>query len=195
MMTALAAVALFAIGALPLWAEEVTLELDSARTVVSFTTSDTVHTVRGSFKLKRGSITYDPATGQAHGEVVVDATSEDTGIAMRDRKVKKDVLESQTYPEITFVPDHLEGALPPQGDFKVDIHGVFRIHGGDHEMTVPLQVQHKPDGFEVSTHFRVPYHDWGMKNPGTFFIRVSNRVEIDVRTVARLAAHPVDRAP
>lgn len=169
-------------------AQETTLTLDPQQTQISFTTSDTIHAVHGSFKLTRGSITFDPATGKASGQVVVDSTSEDTGTGMRDRKVKKDVLESQTYPEIVFVPDRIEGAVPPQGDFEVKVHGAFRIHGSDHEVTVTVQAQHKPDGLAVSTDFVVPYQSWGLKNPSTLFIRVSDTVQISVRSIARPSA-------
>ena len=169
-------------------AQETTLTFDPAQTHIDFTTSDTVHTVRGAFKLKRGSITFDPATGKASGEVVVDSTSEDTGSGMRDHKVRKDVLESQTYPEIVFVPDHIDGAVPPQGDFEVKVHGVFRIHGGDHEQTLTVKAQHQADALAVSTDFAVPYQKWGMKNPSTLFLRVSDTVQISVRSIARASA-------
>jgi hypothetical protein len=33
----------------------------------------------------------------------------------------------------------------------------------------------------------VPYVQWGMKNPSTLFLRVSNKVEISIHTVARAA--------
>jgi len=169
-------------------AQETTLTFDPAQAQINFTTSDTIHTVHGAFKLKQGSITFDPATGKATGQLVVDSTSEDTGSSTRDRKVRKDVLESQTYPEIVFVPDRLEGAVPREGDFDVKVHGAFRIHGGDHDLTLTVHAQHKPEGLAVLSDFDVPYQKWGMKNPSTLFIRVSDTVHISVHAVARSAA-------
>src|SRR5579862_8613737 len=51
----------FAFCALPLAAAESTVELDPARTTISFTLADVLHTVHGTFTLKRGSITFDSA--------------------------------------------------------------------------------------------------------------------------------------
>ena len=59
------------------------------------------------FKLKHGALQLDPA-GKISGEIVVDATSGDSGSGMRDRKMHKEVLESERYPEISFRPDRVE---------------------------------------------------------------------------------------
>ena len=63
-----------------------------------FTLGDVLHTVRGSFKLKRGSVRFDPDTGQAGGEIVVDVTSGNTNGDARDRRMDKAILESARYP-------------------------------------------------------------------------------------------------
>jgi len=51
--------------------------------------------VHGTFQLKSGTIRFDPATSTASGAVIVDVTSGASGSAARDRKMHKDVLESQ----------------------------------------------------------------------------------------------------
>ena len=50
---------------------------------------------------------------------------------MRDRKMHKEVLESERYPEISFRPDRVEGPVASQGKSSVKVHGMFRIHGVD----------------------------------------------------------------
>jgi polyisoprenoid-binding protein YceI len=147
---------------------------------VAFTLGDTVHTVHGSFSIKRGKVTYNPSTGEISGEVVLDATTAHTGNGMRDRKMHKEVLESAKYPEIVFRPDHVDGKVGMHGTSTVQVHGIFSIHGGDHEMTVPIQVDMASDHWIATGHFVVPYAKWGMKNPSTFILRVSESVEIDV---------------
>jgi polyisoprenoid-binding protein YceI len=169
----------------PLCAQQTTLNFDPQQTQVEFTLGDVLHTVRGSFKLKRGTITYDPASGAAQGKIVVDATSGDSGSSMRDRKMHKEILESQMYPEISFIPDHVTGDIPPQGDFQVQVHGTFRIHGGDHDLTLYVQAQRKAEGMALSTQFEVPYQKWGMKNPSTLFLRVSDTVHIQVYSLVK----------
>ena len=44
-------------------AAESTVELDPARTLITFTLGDVLHTVHGTFKLKHGSLKFDSATG------------------------------------------------------------------------------------------------------------------------------------
>ena len=85
-------------------AQDAVLELDPAQTQFNFTLGDVLHTVRGTFKLKRGTVKFDPATGHASGLVVVDATSGNSGSNARDHKMHKDILESAQYPEVTFAP-------------------------------------------------------------------------------------------
>lgn len=157
-------------------------DLVPSQTTVTFALGDVMHTVHGAFALTRGKVTYNPSTGEMSGEVVVDATSGHTGIGMRDRKMHKEVLESGKYPEIIFRPDRLEGRVGTNGVSNVQVHGVFAIHGSDHEMTIPIQVEVAPDHWTASGHFVVPYAKWGMKNPSTFVLRVSESVAIDVHT-------------
>ena len=92
-----------------------------------------LHTVHGTFKLKSGSIVFDPRTGDASGEIVVDAKSGESGNHTRDGKMQKEVLESARFPEIVFFPKHVSGSVPAQGSSTLQVQGVFRIHGGDHD--------------------------------------------------------------
>ena len=114
------------------------------------------------------------------GSIVVDAGSGDSGSGMRDRKMNKEVLESARYPEIAFRPDRIEGAVAPLGKSSVMVHGIFSIHGADREITVPAQVETSADHWTATVHFTVPYEKWGMKNPSTLFLKVTDSVEIDL---------------
>jgi polyisoprenoid-binding protein YceI len=178
------ALILGAIGS-PAQTAGVALEFLPAQTTVAFTLGDTLHTVHGAFELKRGRVNYNPSTGEVSGEIVLDATSGHTGNGMRDKKMHKEILESAKYPEIIFRPDRVEGKVPPEGASTVQIHGVFTIHGADHEMTAPVQVEMAPDHWTATAHFVVPYEKWGIKNPSTFILRVSESVEIDVHATGR----------
>jgi polyisoprenoid-binding protein YceI len=161
-------------------AQDTAFHADPAQTSVKFTLGDVLHTVRGTFQLKRGTLQFDPSSGKVTGEIVVDASSGESGSGMRDRKMHKEILESNRYPEISFHPDKIEGPVASQGKSSVKIHGMFNIHGVDHEMTVPTEVEISPDHWTANVHFTVPYTKWGMKNPSTLFLRVNDSVEIDL---------------
>jgi len=150
------------------------LELDPSKTEVQFTLHDVLHTVHGTFKLKKGSIHWDPDSGKASGEIIVDVTSGASGSDARDHRMHKEILESQRYPEATFTPDRVDG--------KFDVHGVFKIHGGDHELTLHFQVDRTGDQYTASTHFTIPYVQWGMKDPSNFLLKVDKTVEMDIKT-------------
>jgi len=174
------------VGAETLRAQDTTLELDPANTQIAFTLAATLHTVHGTFKLKGGTIHFNPATGSASGIVVVDATSGDTGNKGRDHKMHQEVLESQRYPEITFTPTKLSGKVELQGDSTVEVDGAFRLHGADHPITLILPVQTKGNTLSVRTHIVIPYVAWGLKNPSTFLLHVGDKVEVDVTAAAKV---------
>jgi polyisoprenoid-binding protein YceI len=168
-------------------AQETSLRLDPQLTTVNYTLSDVLHTIHGTFQLKQGALQLDPSTGKLSGEIVVDAKSGQSGTAMRDRKMHREILESDRYPEITFRPDHVEGTVALLGKSSVQVHGVFNLHGADHELTAPADVEITPDHWSATVHFSVPYVKWGIKNPSTLFLRVSESVDIDLTATGPVA--------
>jgi polyisoprenoid-binding protein YceI len=180
------------LAAVSLSAQETALQIDPMRTEVGFTLADVLHTVHGKFTLKSGSIRFDPATGKASGELVVDAASGASGSPARDRRMHQNILESAKYPEIVFRPDRVAGKVEPQGTSQVELHGVFTIHGKPHEIVLAVQVEANGDQYTATAHFTVPYVQWGMKNPSTLILRVSDKVDIDIKTVARPPANTAE---
>jgi polyisoprenoid-binding protein YceI len=183
---ALVAVALAA-ASLSAHAQETLLRLDPQHTTIKYTLGDVLHTVHGTFQLKQGALQLDPSSGKLSGEIVVDAKSGQSGTAMRDRKMHREILESERYPEIVFRPDHVEGAIAYSGKSSVQVHGIFTIHGADHELTAPAEVDFAPNHWTATIHFSVPYVKWGMKNPSTLFLRVTESVDIDIEATGSIA--------
>jgi polyisoprenoid-binding protein YceI len=151
-------------------------DLDASQSSAAFTLGDVLHTVHGTFKVKRGSIRFDLSTGSASGEIIVDATSGESGSGARDKRMHRNVLESQQFPEISFAPTRVRGTVSQTGESKVDIDGTFTIHGASHQLTASAVVT--ATGAKV--HFVVPYVLWGMKNPSTLFLKVDETVAIDL---------------
>jgi polyisoprenoid-binding protein YceI len=154
--------------------------VDPLQSSVNWTLGSSLHTVHGTFALKRGSLTLDPATGKASGEIVVDATSGKSGNDGRDKKMHKEVLESGQFGEIIFRPDSITGKLETQGDSTVQIHGVFVLHGSEHELTVPAQANLSSNRWTGSAKFSVPFIEWGLKNPGNWLLKVEPTVNIEL---------------
>ena len=164
------------------------VRVDPAKTEIHFTVGSLLHTVHGTFQAKAGTMSFDPNTGAASGEIVIDAASGESGNGSRDKKMTREVLEAQKYPTISFLPKQVIGAVNSTGISNVQVKGIFRIHGQDHEMTLPATV-HPSDGvLQAQLRFDVPYVAWGMKNPSTFILTVEKVVHIEIDsnvTVAR----------
>ncbi len=167
-------------------AQETVLELDPAQTQIGFMLGDVLHTVHGMFKLRQATISFNPTTGQAGGLVVVDATSGESGSHARDHKMHKDVLQSDQYPEITFVPQQVQGQVLPAGDFKVQVLGIFTMHGESRPLTLSVQATATGEQLTANVTFSVPYVNWGLKNPSTLFLRVNSSVDIAIQAVGHI---------
>jgi len=161
-------------------ASEIVFGIDPAKSKVYWTLGSTVHTVHGSFAFKKGNLRLDTSTGKASGEIIVDAASGNSGNDSRDRKMHKEVLESARYAEVIFRPDRVEGEIPPQRAFTVNVHGLLVLHGSEHQLTVPVQAELAGDHWTGSAKFNVPFIDWGLKNPGNFFLKVDHAVQIEL---------------
>ncbi len=175
------------LGAATIPAQETALQIDPDHTKVEFTLGDVLHTVHGTFVLTRGNIRFDTVTGKASGELVVDTASGASGSDARDRRMHSHILESVLFPEVVFRPDRVEGKVALQGKSQVQLHGVFAIHGSEHEITMPVDVEAADGQYTATAHFFMPYVKWGMKNPSTLLLRVSDKVELTIHTVARAA--------
>jgi polyisoprenoid-binding protein YceI len=170
-------------------AQESVFTLDPAQTKIEFTLPATGHTVHGTFKLKSGEIHFDPTSGKASGAIIVDATSGESGSDGRDKKMHQEIIESPKFSEIVFTPQSLKGSVTREGTSEVQVGGVFRLRGQDHEMTLTFAVEHLAGNqLKIESHFSVPYVEWGLKNPSTFILRVDKAVGVEIHAVGQLAA-------
>ncbi len=181
-------VALCSVVAAQTLAAQTSVQLDPAATVIHYKVGSLLHTVHGTFRMAKSTLQFDPRTGAASGEIDIDAASGNSDNGSRDKKMTKEVLEAQKYPTIAFLPQHIIGTVDATGPSSVQLKGIFRIHGQDHELTLPVTIQPSGNTFTASTKFNVPYVEWGMKNPSTFILTVEKTVEITIDTKATLAA-------
>jgi polyisoprenoid-binding protein YceI len=170
--------------------ERLSFELDPQQSTVTFTLGAFLHTVRGTLRIKHGMVRLDTETGEATGEVVVDLGSGVTGNSSRDRKMHEEVLESPRYPEAVFTLERIEGHPSLQGESEVAVRGKMRIHGGEHELVVPVHVQLKDRQATATARFEIPYVKWGMKDPSTALLSVKDCVAVEVRAIARASKQP-----
>ena len=177
----------------PTSTSEIALTFDPTQSKAHYTVDSTLHTVHGTFNLKSGSIHFDPSTGKAGGEIVVFATSGESGNDSRDKRMHKEILETGKYPEVVFHPTHVEGKVAASGPSDVKLHGIFSIHGADHELTALVHAELAGDHWTGTGKFEVPYVTWGIKDPSNFFLKVKHVVNVELEMSG--ATKPAETAP
>lgn len=174
-------------------ARNLAIHFDPQSTQIHFKVGSLLRDVRGTFQFKGGALAIDPDSTLAQGELLVDATTGRTGNAARDKQMQDEVLESKRYPSIFFHAEHLRGEVPKtDGSSDVIAEGMLNIHGADHPMQMKVHLVRVGNALSATTHFSVPYVEWGMKNPRGTFLHLSKIAQVDVsakgtiRTVATI---------
>ena len=167
--------------------QDVVLVLDPAQSKVHYSVDSTLHTVHGTFNLKSGTVHFDPQSGKAGGEIVVFATSGESGNSSRDERMHKEILQSQKYPDAIFRPMQVEGKISRTGASDVKLHGVIVLHGQEHEIIAPVHAQLADDRWTGSANFDVPYIQWGMKDPSNWVLKVKPVVHVELEMAGSTA--------
>ena len=123
-------------------AQQISIELDPLKSKIEFALGGALHTVHGTFRLKKGRLIFDRRAGAISGQLIADAASGNSGNGLRDRRMHHDILQSDRYPEIVFEPVKFVGSM----DSGVTVSGWLSLHGVRREITVPMQVRISDSG-------------------------------------------------
>ncbi len=104
----------------------IALHLDPARTQIHWTVTNVRNTVHGTFALITATVTFDPQTGAAHGDVVAETDSGHSGNRMRDPRMRKEILQTERYPE---AKDPNTLFLRVQKHLDVDVGAIRTLEG------------------------------------------------------------------
>jgi len=98
------------------------------------------------------------------------------------------VLESDEFTAITFRPARLQGTFDPNGSSEFLVIGTMMVRGVDHPLTMPVVTE--VDGSRITgrTAFTIPFVEWGMKDPSTWYLRVAKEVVVSVDLAGRLTS-------
>jgi polyisoprenoid-binding protein YceI len=173
------------------------LDLDPAKTTITYSLDGWPHHTQGTFKLKRGVVEIDPSTGKMTGTITVDAASGDSGHSIRDQEMKSTILEVDRFPEISFAPRQVLSHGDPQKTFPVKVMGLMFLHGAQHALTIDATVEREENNVTIHSNFPVPFVEWGLRDPSVLMFKVSKQVLVDVTANARLswiASTPISAA-
>jgi polyisoprenoid-binding protein YceI len=160
--------------------QQLAVDFDPATTKINWSLAGNVHTTHGTFQLKRGHVDVDVATNSIAGELVVETESGESGNSARDKRMKKEILETDKYPEVRFKVIKMEGILSKDRPSTVRVYGQFTIHGSSHEVIIPLQLSISGSEVNGTGKLVVPYVDWGMKDPSNFLFKVDKTVSVEL---------------
>lgn len=161
-------------------ARELVLTVDPTQSKVHYSVDSTLHTVHGTFAVKSGEVHLDTETGAAGGEIIVLATSGDSGNSGRDERMHREILETRKYPEAVFRPTKVEGKVSRSGASDVTLRGVMTLHGTEHAVAAQVHAEVTGDRWKGTARFSVPYVEWGIKDASNFFLRVKKVVNVNL---------------
>jgi polyisoprenoid-binding protein YceI len=165
---------------------EILLTVDPTQSKVHWMVDSTLHTVHGTFALKSGKVHFDPETGKAGGEIVVLALSGESGNGSRDKRMHKEILETEKYPEVIFRPMQVEGNVARAGPSDVKLAGVFSIHGAEHELTTQVHAELAGNHWTGTAKFDVPYVKWSIKDPSNLLLKVKPVVSVELELAGEI---------
>jgi polyisoprenoid-binding protein YceI len=170
-------------------------EIDSGHSGVHFSVRHMVLAkVRGKFTRWSGAVlAEDGDEARASVEVVIDASSIDTGVADRDAHLKSaDFLDVARYPEITFKAERSERLAPE----RLRVPGVLTIHGVSRPVVLDVEYAgrtkdpwgHERAGFTAKT--SIDRADFGLTwnqvlEAGGVVVGDRVDIEIEVEAVKR----------
>lgn len=159
-------------------AQRETLNIQPSLSTVGFTLDTNHDTVNGTFRVEKGSVSFDPSSRTLSGLIVVSASSGNSGNASRDKKMLKDILQVSKFADVSFAPQSYTGTIAPMGDSTLQVTGVFTLHGTPHTLTVPMQLHINDNQCTAQTTFKVPYVQWGLKDPSWFVLKAAKEVDV-----------------
>jgi polyisoprenoid-binding protein YceI len=162
-------------------------EFVKAKSTIGFNVKASVP-IAGKFAKWGATLSFtsaDVSTGVL--DITVEAASVDTGSGMKDGKLKsKDFFDAEHNPLITF---HSTKVVQT-GPNTFDILGTFTIRGVSKPETLSLTVSGMGTGQgEVNGVMAFDRKDYGM-NSGIPFIKIADRVEVDVDLYGKRASGP-----
>jgi polyisoprenoid-binding protein YceI len=146
-----------------------------------------------------GVVILSPAAGamkeETQARVAIDLASVDTGVAMRDRRMRERYLETDKYPKAIFLlrrilsPARME--FVPGQPTTMRVEGTLALHGVERPLTVDVVVtrlahetisgQEFPvAALRVHTSFPIRLRDYSIRTPRFLFIKMSQTLKLDI---------------
>jgi polyisoprenoid-binding protein YceI len=144
--------------------------------------------VNGALRVRQGEARGDIDRLQEVGSVslVIDTSSYNSNIGLRDQDVQEHYLEVQQYPVIRFNSTGIQNIKRPQSPedlWQITVRGRLELHGVQKEMIVPVRLLYQTNKITAQGNFRFVLEDFNIRVPTLLFLKAGNQVDVEFRIV------------
>lgn len=117
------------------------------------------------------------------GKALVDMSSFDTGIGMRDKHMKEKYLEVEKFGQasLSFAAAKIPAAVMENGG-TVEVPAQLELHGKTNPVKVNVGITKKGDSLASLCKFKIKLSDYGIAIPSFSGITVADEVEVSTST-------------
>jgi polyisoprenoid-binding protein YceI len=141
------------------------------------------------------------ANASVHVEVSASTLEVSDGASDKDKpeiekRMHEDVLESQTYPLITFDSSSVKATPLSPGQYRVEAAGQLSLHGVTNDQTISARVILSADRLRASGEFTLRQTDYGIElvSVAGGALKVKDELKVQFDVVAAAAARSKDSA-
>jgi polyisoprenoid-binding protein YceI len=144
--------------------------------------------VNGALRVRQGEARGDIDRLQEVGSVslVIDTSSYNSNIGLRDQDVQEHYLEVQQYPVIRFNStgiQKIERPKSPEDLWQITVRGRLELHGVQREVMVPVRLLYQTNKITAQGNFRLVLEDFNIRVPTLLFLKAGNHVDVEFRIV------------
>jgi len=142
------------------------------------------NSITGSLRLREGKASADPARLKETGTVnlILDATSYDSDLGLRDKSVREDYLEVQQFPTIRFSALEIvkvERFTSVEKGWKIWLRGTLLLHGVRKDITIPVEISDDGKKIVAQGHLQIRLEAFKIDLPSLLFLKAGNEVDVE----------------
>lgn len=144
--------------------------------------------VNGRLRIVQGEATGDPERLQETGSVnlLIDASSYNSNLGVRDQDVQEYYLEVQQHPTIRFSSNavvKVEQAVPSKANWQISLRGTLDLHGVKKEISFPVRLRYEGKKIIAQGRLQILLEDFKIAVPRFLFLKAGNQVEVEFNIV------------
>jgi polyisoprenoid-binding protein YceI len=179
------------LGAVPASAARFTVRPGFDDNRVVFSSKAPMESFEGKTGQVQGSLEFDPAAlgDSVTFEFEVDLASLDTGLALRNKHMRENHLQTAKYPKAVFrgggVTDASGSTLNPGETVTLALTGTFDLHGVSRRISMPVKATRRADGaLGIVARFPVPLSEYNIDRPKFLVMKLDEIQQVTVTLTA-----------